>query len=94
MKLHLSRHRTPFGFAAALLAGSIAVIYGFVVPTEADQSGGLARFILIHAHSVSWLFVAFAALAYALNGSKRLISILMYSALAVYLTFLVTLLVA
>lgn len=81
------------GWGGAVVALAVAVIYFFVVPHEAQESSGVVHAILRYGHSLVWVLLAAAGVAFALAAPKRLIGGLAWTALAVYAIFLVTLLV-
>jgi hypothetical protein len=85
--------RTPLGLLACGLALTVAVVYLVVVPAEAAAVTGPARWVLQYAHSLCWLLLAAASLGWALRASRRLVSVLAWSALGCYGLFLTTLLV-
>jgi hypothetical protein len=85
--------RRPLGLLACGLALAVAIVYLVVVPAEAAAVTGPARWVLQYAHSLCWLLLAAASLGWALRASRRLVSVVAWSALGCYGLFLITLLV-
>jgi hypothetical protein len=92
MKSFLQKHRTPTGIAAAIFALGVATIYYYVLPAEAVVAQGGARFILEYGHSLCWILLAAAAALWTFK-KERFATGFAYAALAVYVLFMVMLLI-
>lgn len=72
----------------------IATVYFFVVPEKATNADGIAKLILLYGHSVCWLLIAIASGLWVVKGTSRWTASLLYAALAMYVTFFVTMIAA
>jgi hypothetical protein len=94
MKYFLQRHRTSIGIGGAVAALGVAIIYAIYDPTPAITSSALANAILRYGHSFCWLLLASASALWALKRYPKVVSILLTSALIVYVLFMVLLLLS
>lgn len=88
-----ARHRL-FGCVGAAIAFAVAIIYSFVIPTEARAHTGVVSIILTYGHALCWVLLGVASALWAHKRANRWQVRLLYAALFVYTTFLATLLVA
>lgn len=91
MKDFLKKYRRLLGIIGLVIALCIAVIYLKVVPREAIETEGVQKFILIYSHSLGWLLLGLASVLWALNRTNIWAKYLSYSALLVYVIFILTL---
>ena len=91
MKDFLKKYRRLLGIIGLFIALCIASIYLKVVPREAIETEGVQKFILIYSHSLGWLLLGLASLLWALNRTNIWAKYLSYSALLVYVIFILTL---
>lgn len=91
MKEYVARHRTVLGFTGAFVAACIALVYVFILPAQVHTAKGLSYFVLTYGHSICWLFILLFFVLWAKNILPRLRSAMLYSALLVYIVFIVTL---
>ncbi len=88
-----ARHRL-FGSIGAIGAGAIAILYLVLVPEKALYAGGLVKLFLLYGHSLCWILIAGASGLWALKGMNRWSIGLLYTALVVYIGFLVSMVAA
>ncbi|GAA3838028.1 hypothetical protein GCM10022243_00600 [Saccharothrix violaceirubra] len=84
-------HRVPVGSVGGAVAAGVAVVYLVVVPAEGGTTAGLVGAILEYGHPACWLLLAVACALFASDRAKRTRRVLARSALAVYLVFILTL---
>lgn len=92
MKSFFQKHRLQVGIAATIFALGVATVYFYVLPAEAAVAQGGTRFVLEYGHSLCWIFLATAATLWTLK-KERFATGFAYVGLAVYLLFMVMLLV-
>lgn len=90
---YIAAHRRPCGAIGMTAAGAIAVVYFFVVPEKASTTEGIIKLFLLYGHGVCWLFIALASGLWAVRGTNRWSTGLLYAALASYVAFLISMLV-
>lgn len=88
MKDYLEKHRKIIGLAAALIACAIAVLYIWLVPNEASHASGIQKIVLVYGHSLCWFLLSTASVLWATKKRSRWLGILMYTALATYITYI------
>ncbi len=95
MKQWIVTHRELSGVIGVVVALSVALIYLFVIPETPTDAGVVQRFVSRYGHSMCWVLIAAASGLWAVRGgaAKRAIVVLLYMALAVYLTYIVILLI-
>ena len=77
-----------------LLAGAtlgclaLAIMWLFVVPTEADAATGARGLLLTYGHATCWSLLALSTASAALRAPRVMVSLFMWSALACYVAFL------
>ena len=86
MKNYLLRHRKVAGLLGASAALVLAVIYGAFVP-EGANDGSVRGVVLAYAHSVCWFLLGLASVLWSAH-STGWPTRLAYSALAVYVVFI------
>lgn len=91
LQLFISKHRRFIGIGAFLLSATIALMYVFVVPEQAQQSSGLVKGVLLYGHSLCWAFIAIATILWVYAPASRWGKRFAYLGLAVYVTFMLTL---
>lgn len=91
MKEYIARHKTIIGFTGAFIAACISLVYIFILPVQAHAAKGFSYLVLTYGHSICWLFVLLFFVLWAKNILPRLRSVMLYSALVVYVVFIVTL---
>lgn len=94
MKGYLEKHHRTIGGIGAVSAFAVAVIYLVVVPAESSSTGWIQKIILLYGHSLCWLLLGAASLAWSVRGRNRWSAPLAYVALTVYIVFMGTLLFA
>lgn len=82
------------GLLCAGLACMVAAVYIVIVPSEASDSSGLQKIILLYSHALCWIFLSGASVLWALRKGRKAPAYVAYAALAVYVLFMVTLLMA
>lgn len=91
MHAFLIKHRRPLGALAAIIALAVALIYLFITPEIPANASGLTRFILLYGHSLCWVLLCAASIFWAVKRANKWSTRLAYSALAVYIVFMATL---
>ena len=94
MKNSLEMHHRLFGIVGGVIAFVIAVIYLKVIPAEVSSASGLQKIILVYGHSLCWILLCGASIGRAMVKKNKWSKILAYGALAIYIIFLTTLLLA
>ncbi|MFZ1489477.1 MAG: hypothetical protein WAS51_06015 [Ilumatobacteraceae bacterium] len=85
------KHRLPIGLAAAGLCLALAVVWWFVVPSEASDETGIGKAVLRYGHSAVWALLAVSALLIALGAPRRAYQATAIAAGAVYAAFVAAL---
>lgn len=88
MKNYLLRHRKAVGLLGAFVAVVLVVAYGFLVPESANDSS-VRGVVLAYAHSVCWFLLGLASVLWSVQVKGWPIR-LAYSALVVYVVFIVS----
>lgn len=94
MKSYIEKHHKILGVVGGIIALAVAVIYFKVIPQEAATASGIQKIILVYGHSFCWILLSSASILWAIMNKNRWSKILAYAALASYLVFMGTLLVA
>lgn len=84
----VQRNRRRTGLLGGLVAFGIAGVYLVVVPSQTHHAGGLGYVVLRYGHSLCWLLIAAACIAYGLQQKPTLVAGFGYAALAVYALFI------
>ncbi len=85
-----TKYRYYLNCTGIVFAMIIAVMYLFIVPSEAEKASGFSLYVLRYAHSLCWVLIAVACMLFLIKN-KRAVYFL-YGALAVYCLFVGTLL--
>lgn len=91
MKNFLRKYSKPFGIVGLVAAFIIAAIYLKITPKEAVDTEGAQRVVLLYSHSLGWVLLGFASLLWGLDRKNTWAKYLSYSALLVYVIFILTL---
>lgn len=91
MKNFLKKYRRWLGIIGSFVALSIAAIYLIITPREAIDTEGVQKVIIMYSHSLGWVLLGVASLLWGLNRNNLWAKYLSYSALLVYVIFIVTL---
>ena len=94
MKRYVEKHHRAFGLIGGLIAFVVALIYMKLIPNEASGATGIQESILLYGHSLCWVFLGWASCLWGIKKSNRLSKPLTYMALATYVTFIGTLVIA
>lgn len=93
MKTHFEKHHRFLGFTSSLAALVVATIYFKIIPEEVSAVSGFQEMILRYGHALCWLLLAGAGFRWAIKRKDKWSGILAYAALAVYIIFIITLLI-
>lgn len=88
----IKRHQKILGFVGGVIACFVAIVYLVVVPGEASATHGIQKLILLYGHSVCWMLLMGASVAWAITKNK-LSTGFAYAALVVYIVFIGTFLI-
>lgn len=91
IKKYIAQHRTTVGFAASVCALFVAATYFIVVPLQLAEATGVAWLVLRYGHSLCWVLLSVACVAWALGKSARLVKGVAIAALCSYILFMLTL---
>lgn len=94
MKQYLQKHHRILGGIGAGIAFVVASIYLVVVPEEASRLDVIQRNILTYGHSLCWVLLCVASSIWSVKGKNKWSAPLAYMALATYVVFMGTLLLA
>ncbi len=75
----------------SIVCAGIAIVYYFVYPeraTTADSQG--VRFVLRYGHALTWLLLFIACLLPLVTQSRRLVNVVAWLGLGVYILFMAT----
>lgn len=94
MKNHLDKNHRIYGIIGSIVGLVVAAIYMVLLPAEAEATTGFHKLILLYGHSICWLFLSLASLLWAVNKGNKWSKRLALLGLAVYVTFMLSLLAA
>lgn len=84
LRKFITKHYKLLGSIGAAIALTVAAVYLVVVPEKAVDTEGIAKLLLLYAHSLCWLLIAAASGLWAIKGSNRWSARLLYAALVTY----------
>jgi hypothetical protein len=88
----IKKHRRIFSGIFSLFSLVVAAIYLYFVPAEINEVSGIHRYILLYGHSLCWILLFLASLAWGVKRDSGASKYFAYSALAVYVVFITSLL--
>jgi len=85
----VTRNRAAVGVVLAALCLGLAVLWVFVVPAKAGATTGVQEAAIRYGHPVCWALLATASVLFAVRAPRRSVDVVVRSALAAYVVFVV-----